>query len=165
MQSALRLRVSVVSMHLDQLMMVIDDWFQKVTNGSCHAMYVQVFPPPSFMCLLCYIPAPPLLSMSISSCLAPPPPPLILCIILLLGDDHSSPFVGLDDLLWCVSKTLHVLQRSAYLGFAGSSGTSGGAGSHGDLLSGDLSALCLCAVMSAETQQNRVSKLTQSSCR
>jgi len=45
MQSALRLRVSVVSMHLDQLMMVIDDWFQKVTNGSCHAMYVQVFSP------------------------------------------------------------------------------------------------------------------------
>jgi hypothetical protein len=27
------------------------------------------------------------------------PHSLILCIILLLGDDHSSPFVGLDDLL------------------------------------------------------------------
>ena len=151
MQSALRIRVSVVSMHLDQLMMVIDDWFQKVTNGSCHAMYVQVFPPPSFMCLLCYIPAPPLLSMSISSRLAPSPP-LKLCIILLLGDDHSSPFVGLDDLLWCVSfySERMCLGQAAYLGFAGSSGTSGGAGSHGDLLSGDLSALCLCAAMSAD---------------
>jgi hypothetical protein len=38
MQSALRIRVSVVSMHLDQLMMVIDDWFQKVDKWvmPCH---------------------------------------------------------------------------------------------------------------------------------
>lgn len=52
--------------------------------------------------------------------------------------------------------TLHMLHLSAYLGFAGSSSTSGGAGSHGNLLSGDLSALCLCAAMSADACRNRV---------
>jgi len=55
--------------------------------------------------------------------------------------------------------TLHMLQLSAYLGFAGSSGTSGGAGSHSNLLSGDLSALCLCAALSAESQQIRAFSL------
>jgi hypothetical protein len=73
---------------------------KKLTNGSCHAMYVQVFPS-----ALVYV------FVVLHPCTASPivvrliihPHSLITCIILLLGDDHSSPFVGLDDLLWCVS--------------------------------------------------------------
>jgi len=60
------------------------------------------------------------------------------------------PFLSVLTTYFAASAVGQEMKEKAYLGFAGSSGSSSGTGAVGDLLSGDLGALCLCANMSAE---------------